>query len=218
MSRPKKIILCTVGVVVLALGIFLIPTIWFKPWSIDHFYMRTFASFALRHPMMLSSMRLLEPMGIDFYDDDLDDMSMEFDEREARWVRKLSFDILEWFLVDIDDGNRYMYHDYPVNQLFGIQSGLPDFMINTHQINNPGDAKDYVARPGARGPETPGGAGHRTAALRGPSRAQGDEGFHCARSQRADPLYSLRQRDRRDRGLRYREARRATRGAGERDP
>lgn len=169
MSRPKKIILCTVGVVVLALGIFLIPTIWFKPWSIDHFYMRTFASFALRHPMMLSSMRLLEPMGIDFYDDDLDDMSMEFDEREARWVRKqldvlrsydrermddagkLSFDILEWFLVDIDDGNRFMYHDYPVNQLFGIQSGLPDFMINTHQINNPGDAKDYVARVGKFG-------------------------------------------------------------------
>jgi uncharacterized protein (DUF885 family) len=164
MSRLKKIILSTVGVVVLALALFLIPTIWFKPWSIDHFYMRTFAVFALRHPMVLSSLRILEPMGIDFYDDDLDDMSMEFEEREARWVRKqldvlrsydregmdeagkLSYDLLEWYLVDIVDGNRFMYHNYPVNQLSGIQSGLPDFMMNTHQINNPGDAKDYIGR------------------------------------------------------------------------
>lgn len=164
MNRWKKILLAIAGVMVLALALFLIPTIWFKPWSINHFYMRTFGSFALRHPMMLSSLRILEPMGIDFYDDDLDDMSMEFAEREARWVEKqldvlrsyeregmddagkLSFDVLEWFLVDQVDGNRFRFHDYPVNQLSGIQSGLADFMINTHQINNAGDAKDYVAR------------------------------------------------------------------------
>ena len=35
---------------------------------------------------------------------------------------------------------------YPVNQLFGIQSNLPDFMMNTHPMKKPKDAANYVKR------------------------------------------------------------------------
>ncbi len=160
----KKKILYALAALLIALSVFIVPTVWFKPWSIDHFYTRTFLHFALQRPMMLSSLRILEPMGIDFHNDDLDDVSMAFAQREAKWLsrqlrilrsydresmdadERLSYDVLEWFMVDAEQANAYMFHNYPVNQMAGIQSGLPDFMINTHQIGNEGEARDYVAR------------------------------------------------------------------------
>ena len=164
MSRRKKITLGALAVLLLLAAGFLVPTIWFKPWSINHFYARVFLQFALRHPMLLSSLRILEPMGLDFHSDDLDDASVEFALAEAEWMerqlkilhsydkarmsesQRLSTEILKWFMIDVYQGNQYMFHDYPVNQLFGAQSNLPDFMINIHQINDVGDAKNYVTR------------------------------------------------------------------------
>lgn len=164
MGKVKKSLLSVLGLSLLAGALFLIPTLWFKPWSIDHFYGRVFATFALRHPMMLSSMRLLEPMGLEFHNDDLDDLSMAFQAEESAWVERelatlrrydreamdndaaLSYDVLEWFLEDLVRGNRWPFHNYPVNQLFGIQSGLPDFMITTHHLESARDARNYVRR------------------------------------------------------------------------
>ncbi len=166
MSRWKRGTLITLTLVLLAGAGFAIPTIWGKPWSIDHFFSRVFVRFALRHPMMLSGMRLLEPMGLTFHNDDLDDFSPEFQAMEADWLEgeldtlrrwdrasldpdtALSYDILEWFLADQAAGNRWPDHNYPVNQLGGLQSGLPDFMINTHYLESEEDAEDYVARVG----------------------------------------------------------------------
>jgi uncharacterized protein (DUF885 family) len=164
MRRLFKTVLIVLGVLVLAAAVFLVPTIWFTPWSIDHFYARTFLTFALKRPMMLSSIRVLEPMGLEFHNDDLDDFSVEFARDEARYLDRqleilrsydresmddshgLSTDILEWFMADAQRGNRFMFHNYPVNQLGGIQSSLPHFMIHTHQINDLGDAGDFVTR------------------------------------------------------------------------
>ncbi len=160
----KKKILIASGLLAFAAAVFLIPTMWFKPWSIDHFYGRTFLVFALRHPMMLSQMRLLEPMGLDFHSDDLDDASIEFQRREAAWTEKqlavlrsydregmdesgrLSYDVLEFFLDDQVRGKRFLLHNYPVNQLSGVQGQLPEFMINTHQINDRSDAEAFIER------------------------------------------------------------------------
>jgi len=169
MGRVKRALGVGALVVLIAVAAFLVPTLWGKPWSIDHFYARVFGVFALRHPMMLSSMRLLEPMGLEFHNDDLDDFSIAFAQREARWTEKqldvlrrydrsamegdegLSYEVLEWFLADAVEGSRWMDHDYPINQLGGIQSGLPDFMINTHHLGSPGDAEKYVERVGRFG-------------------------------------------------------------------
>jgi uncharacterized protein (DUF885 family) len=164
MRRWIKMTLAILAVLLLAAAVFLIPTIWFKPWSIRHFTTRVFVEFALRRPMLLSHLRILEPLGIDFHNDDLDDFSVAFQRREARRVERnlailrgyrrdrlseedrLSAEVLEWYLVDLQEGNRFLFHDYPVNQTFGVQTSLPDFLINTHQINRPRDARHYVAR------------------------------------------------------------------------
>ena len=162
MKSWKKITLTVLAVVLLGGAIFAVPTLWGKPWKIEHFYTRVFAEMALRHPMMLSNLRILEPMGITFHNAKLDDFSVAADEREADWTKaqfamlheyerdaqadKLSYDVFEHYSQLQVDGIPFMFHNYPVNQMFGMQSNLPDFMINTHQINDLEGAEDYITR------------------------------------------------------------------------
>ncbi|MCF6320099.1 MAG: DUF885 domain-containing protein, partial [Proteobacteria bacterium] len=40
----------------------------------------------------------------------------------------------------------YRFHNYPVNQMRGIQSSMPSFMINMHRVSNVQDANDYITR------------------------------------------------------------------------
>lgn len=41
---------------------------------------------------------------------------------------------------------QYRLHNYPVNQMFGAQSGLPSFLINMHSIDDVKDAEAYISR------------------------------------------------------------------------
>jgi uncharacterized protein (DUF885 family) len=142
----------------------LVPTLFLKPYSIDHFYARLFLQFAWRRPMLLSQLQVLEPIGLRFHHDDLNDLSVEFQTTEAEWVERqlsilrrydrtrlapaarISYDTVEWFLEDVARGRPYMLHDYPVNQFSGAQSGLPEFMLTGHRIDDLRDAADYVER------------------------------------------------------------------------
>src|SRR5205085_10839590 len=45
--------------------------------------------------------------------------------------QKLSTHILEWYLTQQIEGEKFQWHNYPVNQLFGVQSEFPSFMANT---------------------------------------------------------------------------------------
>ncbi|MBI2840081.1 MAG: DUF885 domain-containing protein [Acidobacteria bacterium] len=160
----KKAVKYALRISIIAAAIFAVPTIWFKPWSINHFYARVFIQYAARHPMLLSQLRILEPLGIGFHSDDLDDVSVDFALRETKWAarqlrilhsydraamtpeEKLSYDVLDWYMTDSEQQSRFLFHNYPVNQLYGLQTTLPDFMITTHQINEADDAEDYLER------------------------------------------------------------------------
>jgi len=41
---------------------------------------------------------------------------------------------------------KWRLHNYPVNQMFGLHSQLPAFLINQHSISNIKEANDYIAR------------------------------------------------------------------------
>ncbi len=160
----KKVLSRVLIVLTLAAAVFLIPTIWFKPWSIDHFYARVFIRFALRHPELLTSIGVLDGTPLDGYNGKLDDYSLAGQAEDQRFVERqlallrsydrsrmtpaqlLSCQVLEWFLADQVEGRPFQFHDYPVNQLFGVQNGLPDFMINQHPLKRPRDADYYLAR------------------------------------------------------------------------
>jgi uncharacterized protein (DUF885 family) len=59
---------------------------------------------------------------------------------------QLSYDVLEWFLQDLVEGQRWLFHDYPVNQLFGVQSSTPDFLVQIHPIGGRRDVDNYIRR------------------------------------------------------------------------
>jgi uncharacterized protein (DUF885 family) len=44
------------------------------------------------------------------------------------------------------EGQKFRFHTFPVNQLFGVQNGFPSFMESTHHVGDVGDAEDYVSR------------------------------------------------------------------------
>ncbi len=44
------------------------------------------------------------------------------------------------------EGWRWRYHNYPVNQMYGLHSSAPAFLINFHRVDNESDARAYLAR------------------------------------------------------------------------
>jgi uncharacterized protein (DUF885 family) len=138
-------------------------TWYFKPLSIDWFYGRVFASFALDSPEMLSSMRLLPP-ALDFHSDKLDDLSPAHDDelfvklKDARDTLQrydrsaldrdgqLSYDTLAFYLQSQVDGEAFRLHDFPVNQLQGTHTATPSFLIQTHEVSDLAEANNYIAR------------------------------------------------------------------------
>ncbi len=164
MRRALQIASFVAAAGLLGLALFLVPTLWGKPWSIEHFYTRVFVEALLRHPMLLSQLRVLEPYGIRSHNRKLDDFSVAAERKEAEALREdlatlrsyprdaqtasqqLSSDVLEWFLEINTEGEPFLLYDYPLNQLDGIQVALPDFLLEVHPQHDARDAEDYVAR------------------------------------------------------------------------
>jgi uncharacterized protein (DUF885 family) len=164
MHRALRIASFAAAAGVLGLALFLVPTLWGKPWSIEHFYTRVFLEAVLRHPMLLTQLRVLEPYGIRSHNRQLDDFSVAAEREEAEALREdlatlrsyprdaqspsqqLSSDVLDWFLEINTEGEPFLLYDYPLNQLDGIQVALPDFLLEVHPQHDARDAEDYVAR------------------------------------------------------------------------
>src|ERR1041384_5579134 len=135
-------------------------------WSqnIDQFFERQFLARVRQDPERLTRLRILEPKGIDSHNAALTDASDAFRRWQIEQARRdlatlrryartrlapsqrLSADILEWQLDNEVRGEPFLYHNYPLNQLFGVQSELPTFMATMHQINRKRDAVHYIKR------------------------------------------------------------------------
>ncbi len=164
MANLGRTLAAVVAMLLLAAAVFLVPTLFGKPWKIEHYYLRVLAQFVLEHPMLLSYGRILDPYGLDFYSDDLEDLSPAATDRMADQVDEfleglraydredqtpeqlLSTDVMAWFLETRQAGRPFRFHGYPVNQFDGVQSSLPDFMMNIHTVEDVDDAENHVAR------------------------------------------------------------------------
>jgi uncharacterized protein (DUF885 family) len=97
--------------------------------------------------------------------DKLNDNSPEAEERNLKiskqeliWLRDsvdvnalskealLSYKLFKQDLENSIADHKYRLHNYPVNQMFGAQSGKPAFLINMHRIDSVADAQAYIAR------------------------------------------------------------------------
>jgi uncharacterized protein (DUF885 family) len=163
MRRMVKWAVRLLLLLVLLVGLLVVHTIWFKPLKIDWFFERVFAEYAIKNPEMLSGMRMIPP-ALDWFSDDLADASLaaeqqmsdklaadldtlrQYDRAALDAGRQTSYDMLEYFLAIQEEGEPFRHHNYPLNQLFGLQNDLPTFMATQHPAGSAGEAEDYIAR------------------------------------------------------------------------
>jgi uncharacterized protein (DUF885 family) len=164
MKRVAKYFGVFLLTLLLLAGLFFIHVWYFKPYNINLFFAKSAIKFVKDSPETLSSLRVLEPMGIDGHNAKLDDASMEsgdemmqelqetydtllsYEDEDLDPADKMSKDVLASLLGVVIENQRFRFHNYPVNQLFGVQSNFPSFMESTHQIEDEGDAEDYISR------------------------------------------------------------------------
>lgn len=147
----------------LAIILLVAHSLLFKPLKPNWFYERVFLEFGIQDPQMLSSMRML-PSWMDWYSDDLTDQSLaqekkmqaklkqdlatlqKYDRKSMNEADALNYDMLNYFLGIQAEGEKYSHHNYPLNQLFGIQNEFPTFMATQHPVESVKDAENYLAR------------------------------------------------------------------------
>ncbi len=164
LKRVLQRLLASTAVLVIAVAIFLVNLIWFRPWSLNLFYDRVFAEALFHEPELLSSLGLVEQFGLTGHNARLSDESPAHQRETAARIRKdlaqlreypisrqsesqrLSTRVLEWFLQREVEGEQFQFYNYPVNQLFGVQNQFPSFMANTHRLLAPRDCGYYLDR------------------------------------------------------------------------
>ncbi len=160
---PSSIYIIIVIIVVVFLW-WLFSLIWGKPWSINHFYTRVFLEILFDSPEILTMIGMLERLGIYRHNAKLNDVS---DAHELKQIAKmkrvlrilrsynrarmsksqrLSTDILDWYIDDQLKMEPVRHNTYPVNQMFGIQSELPNLMMTLHPLNHIRGARTYIKR------------------------------------------------------------------------
>ena len=164
LKRVLKFLFGIVLAVVIAGAIFLTNLIWFRPWNLNLFYEKVFAEAVFKEPELLSSLGLVEQFGITSHNGKLNDVSPAHQEEVIARFKKdlvqlhqyplerqtlsqrLSTHVLDWFLQRQAEGEKFQWHNYPVNQLFGVQSEFPSFMANTHRLLGRKDCDYYLMR------------------------------------------------------------------------
>ncbi|NOT75755.1 MAG: DUF885 domain-containing protein [Cyclobacteriaceae bacterium] len=158
----KKIILRSLLVIFILFAGFVINLIWFKPFSIRLFYDKIFVEFALTDPETVTQLGI--PVLYGMSKDELTDVSdkkqwetfnqfkedleilKSYDFESQSPANQLNTQILQWFLTTQAESEPYFYHDYPVNQMFGVQNNLPSFLESAHKLRDASDADAYIAR------------------------------------------------------------------------
>ncbi|MBU2879393.1 DUF885 domain-containing protein [Aliiglaciecola lipolytica] len=135
-----------------------------KPLFFRAFLDRTLIKFALDNPEILTSIGVLDGMGFKGHNAELNDDSLEKADEMFVLMKEVREGLLAYSDNSLDESQRlskeialylidgqiesepYRFHNYPVNQLFGLQSQFPSFMDSTHQVNELEDAQNYISR------------------------------------------------------------------------
>ncbi len=164
MKRNHSILLVSIGFVLIISGFWLARLLWFKPFSIHHFYERVYIEFLWNDPEALSITGILKPFGLTGHEDKLTDMSPSSVTRMAeigqrnldileRYDRNslspesvVSFDVMRWFLRTGVQGEPFLFHDYPVTHISGPHIEVPQFLSGAHRIETENDIDNYLSR------------------------------------------------------------------------
>ena len=92
-------------------------------------------------------------MSKSFYLEELDihrlaakELQDKFDRDALNAQNQLSYDLFLGQTERSLAGKDWYYHSYPFNQMFGVHSGIPTFLLNNHKVDTVEDAKAYISR------------------------------------------------------------------------
>lgn len=160
---------------VLVTGYVAYRTVWGTPLRFSDLLMRQAFAQVLDSPQLMTNVGLIDGAWYDTSSGKLDEYSLahrqamyertrRFDRELAAWDRsklspqdQLSYDIIRWGYDRQLSDAKYPWlgannKPYPVEQAFGIQKGVINFVLSTHQIKNARLARHYVERIKAIGP------------------------------------------------------------------
>ncbi|MCO4747855.1 MAG: DUF885 family protein, partial [Proteobacteria bacterium] len=168
MKRLKlllKFVAATLGVALAIATVFLVPTIWGKPWSYEHFTLRVLVGEFMHSPQLRGRLGVGVPFTSQSALDDLSpaahqatmkryDDAIAMQERYARpegEVDALSYDVFGVFLRDTRAANGIS--PYTITHLLGPHVQVPEFLIQYHAVEDAESAESYLQRlsnvPGA---------------------------------------------------------------------
>ena len=125
----------------------------------NEFFEKCFDEYIARHPQAAAQLGL--KTDYDKWDDisdaqvaadlatqlsNLATLKRDFDFDALDPQTQLSYKLFENEAQRDAEGFRFRLDGYPVNQMYGLHTGAPTFLINIHKIDNVGDTEAYVAR------------------------------------------------------------------------
>jgi len=165
----------TAAAIALFAGLYFVyETVWGTPLRLRDLLLRQAIQQALDSPETMTQVGVIDGTWYDFSSDKLDAYSLKhrqyifertrrYDAELAAWEKipmsaqnRLSLDIVRWTYARVLANQKYPWlgaNDrlYPVEQAFGIQKSLPNFLLSVHQIKNARLARHYVDRLEALG-------------------------------------------------------------------
>ncbi len=130
-------------------------------WAMD----RAIIKFAIQSPETISQLHVLEPLGITYYQNKLDEAPLYSADSTLKKIKanlaelhsyqrdqlseqqKLSYDTADWLLQRMIVGlEKWRYHNYTINPIYGVQTSFLGFMDTGNIVNNLTDAQNYNQR------------------------------------------------------------------------
>lgn len=157
---------CFLALLLVCLGGAFIAHEWYagKPLVFRHYVDRELIKLALDQPESLTSLGVLEQVGIKAHNARLDDESPQKETELYARIPEFRAGIEQYADVDLDpnelmtkevclylldmaaESEQFRFHDYPANQLYGFHSGYPNFMTTQHEVDTVEDAENYISR------------------------------------------------------------------------
>jgi uncharacterized protein (DUF885 family) len=164
---PRKFLIATVVLVSLGFPSFLARSAETSPAEqiadeskrANEFLDKAFDEFVAAHPQFESSLGIkthydqwndisdaAAKRDLEIEQKTLADFKREFPKEKLDAQTRLSFDLFEFNVQRDAEQFEFRLDSYPVNQMFGVHSETPTFLINIHKIDNEKDAEAYIAR------------------------------------------------------------------------
>ncbi len=135
-----------------------------EPLSLAEFQDKVFWDTAKKSPETLSSLRYFESQGITEHNGRLDDISVarakaDLADTKAELAQLLTYDdallspeerlnksLMVYTMQEAINGERFLFHNYPMTQLYGWHNGIAGFITGTHSVTDAQEADYYIKR------------------------------------------------------------------------